>query len=146
MRALSDLLREATEAAPEADGSEGEGLPQGDEGGPEKGGESPRRAGSDERGRERVPLAMGQEVEVRTVGGDLVVSGVIYELNGETGSVRVVDASSGTDHQVYVDPDLYEVWVKPQDIPGKAGAGEPDLAPSINPHKRGVYQGGRFKF
>lgn len=134
MRGLSARLREALQDASEDDAPEDAQEPEEGEG------EAQGAPGE----RERVPLAVGQKVEVRTPEGQLIVGGVIHELSVETGSVRVVDAMSGTDHQVDVDPDLYEVWVMPVAVPGDAGGGRPEKAPAVNPHRRGAYDGGRF--
>lgn len=92
-----------------------------------------------------VRLQLGQNVEVRTRSGSLVAVGCIMELNVETGVVRVADRESGSDMQVDVDTDLYDVWV----IDGEANRGDPDETPiagklAVHSKKSGAYAGGRF--
>lgn len=142
MNSLSKQLLEATQEPAEGDEEESEQSPGGDQS-ETPGGDQPPQQDSPRGGRDRVILALGQDVEVRTTEGQLVVAGTIQELNQETGSVRVVDRSSGTDNQVDVDPELYEIWVNPHDALGTGGKGTPEATPSVNPRKRGAYDGGR---
>lgn len=93
---------------------------------------------------ERIPLATGQQVEIRTKLGALVATGYIAELSQETNTVRVRDQGSGADLFIDVNLDLYEVWVREVEIPGDAPtpAKQPKL--SGNPRKPGAYTGGTF--
>lgn len=94
---------------------------------------------------EVVRLQLGQSVEVRTRSGSLVAVGSIMELNVETGVVRVADRESGSDMQVDVDTQLYDVWV----LDRNDNYGDPDETPvvghlAVHSKKPGAYGGGRF--
>lgn len=105
--------------------------------------EDPRETGSPGRG-ERVPLGIGQHVEVRTKAGELVAVGSIQELAPETGVVRIADRGSGADAHIEVDPARYDIWVRELEVVGDAPtpAERPKL--NANPRKPGVHTGGRF--
>jgi hypothetical protein len=79
---------------------------------------------------ERVRLDLGQFVEVWTRSGKLVITGTIQELSPRTRTVRVADTGSGTDVQIDVDPDMYEVWVMDMIVPGEAPT--PSKQPETN--------------
>lgn len=96
---------------------------------------------------DRTLLRVGQQVEVRTKDGEFIAIGHISELDQDTGFARVVDNSSGTDLNVDVDPELYDVWLTGD------GADEPETKDdsragrnslSVNPRKPGAYTGGKF--
>jgi hypothetical protein len=93
---------------------------------------------------ESIALRPGQKVEVRRIGdGDLVVAGFIEEVIPDVRTIRVRDRSSGTDHQVDVDVDRYEVHVFDQDITGKAPH-PPQTTLYLRPSRPGAYTGGRW--
>lgn len=96
---------------------------------------------------DRTLLRVGQQVEVRTKEGEFIAVGHISELDKDTGYARVVDNSSGTDLNVDVDPEFYDMWLTGE------GADEPERKDdprggknslSVNPRKPGAYTGGRF--
>ena len=63
---------------------------------------------------EKVVLAAGQFVAVRTKRGNNVVKkGRITRVDKEVGVVRVLDIASGSTLEVDVDPKEYIVWVLP---------------------------------
>jgi len=79
---------------------------------------------------ERVRLGIGQFVEVRTREGELVITGTIKELSPLTRTVRIADTGSGSDVQIDVDPQLYDIWVKDWDVVGDAPT--PSKQPGFN--------------
>lgn len=92
-----------------------------------------------------VRLELGQNVEVRTRTGSLVALGSIMELSVETGVVRVADRESGSDMQVDVDTERYDIWVLDNDV----NHGDPDETPvigklAVHSKSPGAYGGGRF--
>lgn len=96
-------------------------------------------------GSSRVPLAVGQQVEVRTKRGDLVASGYISELNAETRVARVIDRGSGTDLQLDVSPEMYDIWLMDQEPTGQAPTSAKQPRLSVHSKLPGAYVGGRFK-
>ena len=135
MTSFSDQLRRALCEA-EEEPQEGEGQQQGQV-----------DASADNEvpeGASRVPLAVGQQVEVRTKKGDLIATGYISELNTETRVARVIDRGSGTDLQLDVTPDLYDIWLMDQEPTGQAPT--PAKQPRLAVHSKlpGAYTGGRF--
>lgn len=97
-------------------------------------------------GATRVPLAVGQQVEVRTRRtGELIATGYISELDTETRVARVIDRGSGTDLQLDVDPDMYDIWLQDEGPTGTAPT--PAKQPRLSVHSKlpGAYVGGRFK-
>lgn len=95
-------------------------------------------------GVERVALSPGQEVEVRTKGGERVACGSIEQVMPETGAVLIADRRSGADMQLMVDPTVYDIWIQPQPVIGDAPEPEKQPVLSVNPSKPGAYVGGRF--
>lgn len=81
-------------------------------------------------GTERVRLMVGQFVEVRTHGGDLVITGTIQQMFNDIGVIRVADMGSGSDVQIDVDPKEYEIWVIDMPVPGNAPT--PSKQPEVN--------------
>lgn len=97
-------------------------------------------------GAEKVPLRVGQRVEVRTHDGELVATGCIQELDPKTKVVRVTDQGSGADLQIDVDPDLYEIWVKDLPVPGSAPSPSKQPAFAVSGSKPGAFTiGKRFR-
>lgn len=92
----------------------------------------------------RIALGIGQRVEVRTKAGELVAVGEIQEIAPATHTVRIADRDSGSDMQLVVDPDMYDVWVVDMDIVGDAPT--PSVKPTlgVKPSRPGAYTGGRF--
>jgi len=93
---------------------------------------------------EKVPLGLGQHVEVRTKAGELVAVGSIQELSPETRVVRIVDTASGADMHVEVDPTMYDIWVREVDVVGAAPTPGKQAKLTGNPRKPGIHTGGRF--
>jgi len=63
---------------------------------------------------ERVVLAPGQMVAVRTKRGvNVIKKGRVTHVDKATGFIRVQDISSGTTLEVDVDPFKYVVWILP---------------------------------
>ena len=93
---------------------------------------------------DRVALGIGQRVEVRTKRGELVAVGQIQELAMATHTIRIADRDSGSDMQLDVDPDVYDVWVVSLDVVGDAPT--PGVRPTlgVKPSRPGAYTGGRF--
>lgn len=92
----------------------------------------------------RLPYGAGQEVEVRTRAGALVVRGTVLGVSDETRSLMIVDRASGTDLQIELDPRMYDVRPIPREAPGDAPS--PGIQPSLSiaPSRPGPYTGGRF--
>lgn len=97
---------------------------------------------------EPVGLQLGANVIVRTKAGVQVAEGWIEEVLGEARVVRVRDQSSGTDFQIDVDPDRYDIWVKDTGVMGDAPRPEQKTnytRPSRpGPHKGAVGNRGAF--
>ena len=135
MTSFSDQLRRALCEA-EEEPQEGEGQQQGQV-----------DASADNEvpeGASRVPLAVGQQVEVRTKKGDLIATGYISELNTETRVARVIDRGSGTDLQLDVTPDLYDIWLMDPEPTGLAPTPAKPARLSVHSKLPGAYTGGRF--
>lgn len=93
----------------------------------------------------RVPLGVGQNVEVRTKSGELVAVGSVQELVPKIRAVRIADQQSGSDLQIELDPEMYDVWVVPTPVVGDAPTPTESPGLSVNPHRPGAYTGGRFR-
>jgi hypothetical protein len=93
---------------------------------------------------ERVPLYLGQAVVVRTKAGERVIEGHIEEMLPETGVVRVRDRSAGTDVQVDLDPEVYDLWIKEVEPEGRAPS-PAEATIYVRSSRPGAYSGGRFK-
>lgn len=94
---------------------------------------------------EKVPLMLGQRVEVRSRStGAVTATGYIQELNQETNTARVMDQGSGSDNAIDVDLDLYELWVSEPEIPGTAPTPSKQPKLNANPRKPGAHTGGTF--
>lgn len=61
----------------------------------------------------RIPIAVGQSVEVRSAEGDIIATGWVTEVDPKMDLVRVKNDESGVDLQVDVDSTRYQLWVKP---------------------------------
>lgn len=93
---------------------------------------------------EKVPLMPGQLVTVRTRKGKKLATGRIVEVDEALGTVRVTDDTSGSDMQVDVDPDRYEVWVKPPPDTDQVRLGRIKTL-YVRPSMPGIYMGGRWR-
>lgn len=73
-----------------------------------------------------VPLGPGQRVKVRSkLDGKLVVEGDVVRVNPDTGVVHVRDIGSGTDLQIEVNVEQYDLWVQDQEVVGTSSHGKP---------------------
>jgi hypothetical protein len=61
----------------------------------------------------KISLAVGQWVVVRTPTGDRVGAGFIEAIYPDSKTVLVRNVDSGTDLNVVVDPNQYDLWVEP---------------------------------
>jgi len=92
----------------------------------------------------RLPFGAGQEVEVRTHAGALVMRGEVLGVSDETRSVMVVDRASGSDMMAELDPDMYDIRIAPREAPGDAPSPGEQPSLSILPSRPGPYTGGRW--
>jgi len=93
---------------------------------------------------ERVRLMPGQLVVVRTRQGKKLAQGRIVEVDEALGVVRVTDDTSGSDMQVDVDTERYEVWVRPPPDTDQVRLGRIKTL-YVRPSFPGVYMGGRWR-
>jgi hypothetical protein len=93
---------------------------------------------------EKVQLMPGQLVTVKTRQGKKLATGRIVEVDEAIGTVRVTDDSTGADLQVDVDPERYEIWVKPPPDTDQVRLGRIKTL-YVRPSMPGVYMGGRWR-
>ncbi len=112
---------------------------------PNPSGEKPwptdHRHGREVGSKEVTPLVLGASVVVRTKDGVAVAEGYIEDILDETRIVRVRDTSSGSDVQVDVDPDRYDIWILDPDVVGDSPDPEPNRGPNYVRSKAGPYKG-----
>jgi len=93
---------------------------------------------------EKIALTPGQLVTVRTRHGKKLAQGRIVEVDEFLGIVRVTDDSSGADLQIDVNPELYEIWVKPPPDTDVVRLGRIKTL-YVRPSFPGIYMGGRWR-
>jgi hypothetical protein len=88
---------------------------------------------------EIVPLNIGQRVKVRSkLDGKLVATGDVTKVIPATGVVVVRDMKSGTDLQISVNADQYEIWIQDEEVVGNSRYGKP-LSVYLRPSLPGPY-------